>query len=107
MSQRDLARRLSVSAAAIAKLEAAERAGGITLGTLERVAEAMDCTVVYALAPRTGLQHTVDREATAAARRLIGPVVTTMALERQSLDREAEVVEAIASDLIARNRVWR
>lgn len=109
MSQRDLARRLSVSGAAVAKLEAAERAGGITLGTLQHVAEALDCTVVYALVPRTSLQDTVDREAAAAARRIIEPVATTMALERQSLEpgRDDDVVDAIASDLIARNRVWR
>jgi predicted DNA-binding mobile mystery protein A len=109
MSQRDLARRLSVSPAAVAKLEAAERAGGITLGTLQHVAEALDCTVVYALVPRTSLQDTVDREAAAAARRLIGPVATTMALEQQSLEpgRESDVVAAIAADLVARNRVWR
>jgi predicted DNA-binding mobile mystery protein A len=109
MSQRDLARRLSVSGPAVAKLEAAERSGGITLATLRQVAEALDCTVVHVLVPRTSLEDTLQREARMAARRIVQPVSATMALEAQAVEsvREAEVVESIADDLINRNRVWR
>ncbi len=49
MSQADLARRLRVSGAAIAKLERAEADGRITLAKPNEVARRSTCTVVCAL----------------------------------------------------------
>src|ERR1035441_11050798 len=57
MSQAVLAERLGVSAAAVNKLEHAEVHGGITTAKLAEVAAALDCTLVYALVPRSKLEQ--------------------------------------------------
>jgi predicted DNA-binding mobile mystery protein A len=52
-----LAGRLGVTASGARKLERAEAADAITLGTLRRVAEALDCDLQYALVPRRPLRE--------------------------------------------------
>jgi transcriptional regulator with XRE-family HTH domain len=59
----ELARRLGVQQREIFRLEQAERESRITLGSLERAAEAMDCELTYGLTPKRG-----TRGAMAAAR---------------------------------------
>lgn len=48
----ELARRLGVTVPAVRSFERAEAEDRITLGSLRRVAAAMDCEVLYVLAPR-------------------------------------------------------
>jgi predicted DNA-binding mobile mystery protein A len=109
MSQAVLADRLGVSAAAINKLEQSERHGGITIRKLAEVADAMDCTFVYALVPRSTLEQTVRTQAHRAAAELLGYVARTMALESQGIgdEREREAVERYAQQLTASGKVWR
>lgn len=49
-----ISRRLGVSKQSVARLEANEADGSITLRSLRRAAEAMDCYVVYAVLPKAG-----------------------------------------------------
>jgi predicted DNA-binding mobile mystery protein A len=109
MSQASLATRLGISGAAVAKLEGAELDGGITLAKLTEVAAALDCTVVYALVPRSSLEETVQRQARRVASAQLGYVANTMALEGQGVaaDRQADYLEVYSRDLIARNEIWR
>lgn len=109
MSQADLARRLCVSGAAIAKLERAEADGRITLAKLNEVAKALDCTVVYALIPVSSLEDSVQSQAHRVASKQLGYVDGTMALEDQEVapDRRAEYLDVYVRDLIARNDIWR
>jgi predicted DNA-binding mobile mystery protein A len=109
MSQAVLADRLGVSAAAVNKLEQAERHGGITVRKLAQVAAALDCTFVYALVPRTTLEQTVTAEARRVAVEMLGYVARSMALESQGIgdEREREAVERYARQLISSGNVWR
>ena len=50
----ELAGRLGVHTREIYRLEQAERASRITLGSLQRAAEALDCELTYGLTPRRG-----------------------------------------------------
>ena len=50
----ELARRLGVQQREIFRLEQAERESRITLGSLRRAAEAMDCELTYGLTPKRG-----------------------------------------------------
>ncbi|WP_093535243.1 helix-turn-helix domain-containing protein [Stenotrophomonas rhizophila] len=61
MSKSDLARRLGVSPAAVAKLESNERAGTVQIDTLRRAATALDCELVVLVVPRQPLQAAVDQ----------------------------------------------
>jgi predicted DNA-binding mobile mystery protein A len=63
MTMAQLARRLDVSQPRIVAIERAEVSGAISLATLERAAEALGCSLVYALVPRASLEKTVEERA--------------------------------------------
>jgi predicted DNA-binding mobile mystery protein A len=109
MSQAVLARRLGVSAAAVNKLEQAERHGGITVRKLTEVAAALDCTLVYALVPSSTLEQTVTTQAHRVAAETLGYVARTMTLESQGIgeEREREAIDRYAHQLTASGNVWR
>ena len=56
---------MGVSQPSIAGLERSEERGSIALATLQRVAEALDCTLVYAFIPKQPLEATVRKRARA------------------------------------------
>jgi predicted DNA-binding mobile mystery protein A len=109
MSQAVLAGRLGVSAAAVNKLEQAERHGGITIRKLAEVGAALDCTLVYALVPRSTLEQTVTTQARRVAGETLGYVARTMTLESQGIgeEREREAIDRYAHQLTASGNVWR
>ena len=88
MTAAQMARRLGISQPRIFKMEEAEAHGSITLGTLERAAQALDCRLVYALVPRKPLDELVDERARALAKKRLSSVSHSMALEEQSVDEE-------------------
>jgi predicted DNA-binding mobile mystery protein A len=57
MNTRQLAARLGTSRQAVLGLEARERRGAITLDTLARAAEALECELRYVLIPRGSLHR--------------------------------------------------
>lgn len=86
MSSRALAQRVgNIGDSAIRKLEHAEAEDAITLASLRRIAEALDCELQYALVPRTSLKETLIKRARIVARNQMGRVSHTMALEDQKV----------------------
>jgi predicted DNA-binding mobile mystery protein A len=83
MSGAQLGKRLKVSPQTVEAMEKSEAAGTIQLNTLKRAAEAMDCTLVYALVPRTSLGNTVRNRARQIATSALARVSHTMKLEDQ------------------------
>lgn len=63
MSSLALAERVSMSPQGVRQLERAEADGTISLRTLARLADGLDCDVRYVLVPRTGLVDQVLRRA--------------------------------------------
>jgi predicted DNA-binding mobile mystery protein A len=55
------------------------------LATLRRAAEALNCTVVYALIPKKTLEATVREKAGEFARRHLEPIEHSMLLEDQKV----------------------
>jgi predicted DNA-binding mobile mystery protein A len=98
-----------VSSAAVNKLEHAELHGGITIGKLAEVAEALDCTLIYALVPKSTLEETVTTRARTVAADLLGHAARTMALEAQDIgdDRQREAVDRYAQQLVVSGNLWR
>jgi predicted DNA-binding mobile mystery protein A len=98
MTTAQLAKRLGVKQPSVVAIEQSEAKGTMELATLRRVAEALDCTLVYALVPNRPLQVTVRDRARAFLRRRQGPVEHSMLLEDQKAkgkDSEARLDEIV------------
>ena len=83
-----LARRLSVKQPSVVALEQSEAKGTIELATLRRVAEALDCTLVYALVPNRPLEAVIRDRARAFMHNRRTSVEHSMLLEAQSVKRK-------------------
>jgi predicted DNA-binding mobile mystery protein A len=85
MSSAQLAKRLGMKQPSLAEIEQSEVKGTIQLATLRRVAEALDCKLVYALVPNKPLDAIVSARARQVARRRLASVDHTMLLENQKV----------------------
>jgi predicted DNA-binding mobile mystery protein A len=105
------AAKLNLTRQAFAELEKNEALGTITLNSLQRAAQAVDCDLVYALVPRTGsLQTMIVKQALAQAKNAILPVAHSMRLESQGTKSgPGPKIRALARKLAARpgRELWR
>lgn len=103
MTTRQLAERLGVVQSAIVAMEKSEASEGISIQTLRRAAEAMDCELHYVLVPRKPLSRMVDQQAEKKARSEVGASAHTMALESQSTNSSfaSNLVEDTKRKLLA------
>ena len=85
MTTGQLAKRIGIPQSNVHSLEARERDGRITLRSLEKAAEALDCEVVYFFIPRKGLEATLLDQIKMLVQRRVASVAHTMALEEQSV----------------------
>lgn len=106
MSAADLAVRMGISGASVRSLEEKEMTGGIRLSSLQRAAEAMDCTLVYAFIPNTSLDATVRGQARRVLDEQMGRTRQTMALEAQEGDMRSSAVDAQLQAIIDSARLW-
>ena len=86
MTTAQLARRMGIAQSRVSRIEEAERSGSITVETLQRAAEAMDCRLVYAFVPEQSLQEMVEKRALHRAKQILAPARHSMALEDQAVD---------------------
>ena len=80
MSVRQLGERLGVSQQSASRLEINEVEDSITLKSLRKVAEALDCRLVYVLLPNDelGLQGLINKRAFTKAKEIVTDVDHTM-----------------------------
>lgn len=103
------AKKLGLTQQGFDALEKSEAAGGISLKSLKRAADAMDCDLVYAVVPRAGSVRTmIDRQAVARARRQILPVAHSMRLESQG-SKSGSKIRELARSLAAQpsRALWK
>ena len=108
MTGGQLGRRLGVSQSTVQKLERSEREGTIQLSSLLRVAEALNCELVYTFVPREPLGRTYEAAAREVALRDLQAISHSMALENQSvndLDEDDRLRRFIEDELDPRE-VW-
>lgn len=110
MTAAQLAARLKVSQPRVFALEKAEVRGALTLETISRTAQALNCTFVYALVPNTTLENMVSEQVRKKVFEQLAPVNHTMKLEAQELS-EADILaeqERIVNEVIRSNLrgVW-
>jgi predicted DNA-binding mobile mystery protein A len=85
MNMRQFAQRLGVSKSRIPRIEQDEITGSLTLKTMNRVADTLDCVFVYGFVPRTSLDKTVRKQASIVAQRRLNRLMHTMNMEAQGL----------------------
>src|SRR5580704_860728 len=107
MSSAQLAKRLGIKQPSVIALEQSEVKGTIELATLRRVAEALGCTVVYALVPNKPIETMVRDRARTLARARRAAVEHSMLLEDQAV--KAKFSEAQLDEFIRETnptRLW-
>lgn len=112
MSSRELGRRLGKTNTEILAIEKREAQNKVTLETLQKVAEAMGCRLLYAFIPMAdSLESMVTANATKAASRIVNKTRQSMQLEDQDVNDEVSKnqVEDLAHELKQKldPRIWR
>lgn len=108
MTGPQFAARLKITPQSVGDIEKSEATGTIQLKTLHRAAEALDCTLVYALVPKTSLEGAVKSRARRIALKDLQRVAHTMKLENQAVgDADIEArIEAYIRDEIKDRDLW-
>lgn len=106
ISSTQLARLVGVSQPAIVKLEKGERDGTVSLNTLARVAEALDCKLVYALVPKSSLDDILLARAREVAAGIIEKI--SLAESNAPVAENSQLIEGIASEMVRNldKRLW-
>lgn len=93
MTGEQLARRIGTNKQGVARIESDEIEGSVTIKTMRRLADGLDCVFVYGFIPRTSLEETVRNRAKNVVKKRMSRVSRTMELEQQGLDeRERQIV---------------
>lgn len=82
-TERQQAQRLGISGSTLHQSEQSEAQERISLGQLRKLADGLDCELVYALVPRKPLTEVVQSRATQLAKEEVYGVAHTMGLEDQ------------------------
>jgi predicted DNA-binding mobile mystery protein A len=93
LSTRQLAERMGSSQSWISVLEKSEVSGSTTLKSLRQAAEAMDCTLIYALIPTKSLAETLKHQAERIAADELSHLNHSMQLENQGMTSDNLVTE--------------
>lgn len=112
MTRTQLAVRLGITPPSVLDLERSEAERRITLESLDRVASAMGCRVVYAVVPEDGsLEDILERRANEVADALLRPTGHSMKLEAQGIsERESKRQRKMLIDSLlrgSRRKLWR
>jgi len=112
MTQAQLAARLAISRQSLQGLERAEADRRITLDSLNRLAKAMECRLVYALVPDKGsIEDLRARRAQVVADALLKSAEHSMKLEAQGVSaRQSKRQRKLLVDSLLRGsprKLWR
>jgi predicted DNA-binding mobile mystery protein A len=103
-----VARRIGIAQSSVVTLEQSEALGRIRLDTLQRVASALDCRLVYALVPNQPLETLVQSRRRELAEHQMAAVEQSMRLENQSVEDQGvkeRHVRAVAERISAKS-LW-
>jgi len=100
MTTTQLAKRLGVPQSRVVAIEKGEVSGTLTLNTLYRAAEALECQVVYVLVPKQTLLSTIEARADKKAKDILAQTGHTMKLEDQ--ETSAQELQAQYQRLVAK-----
>ena len=93
MTTRQLAQRMGKVQSVVVDMEKSEARDSVSLGILRQAAEALDCTLVYALVPNRPIDDMLRARAAEIASHRLARASHSMALENQALGRAAQEAE--------------
>ena len=110
VTNRQLAKRLRLKPQTIEDMQEYEAKETIKLQTLRKLAEALDCRLVYAVVPNKPLEEMRLEQARKVAQRQLKPVAHSMNLEAQGVsdvDQKSEL-DRLVQKLLAGNqrKLW-
>jgi predicted DNA-binding mobile mystery protein A len=110
VTNRQLAKRLHLTPQTIEDMQEYEAKETIKLQTLRKLAQALDCRLVYAVVPSKSLEEMRLEQARKVARRQLKPVAHSMTLEAQGVsdtDQQSEL-DRLVQKLLAGNprKLW-
>lgn len=107
MTLKELAKRAGLALPTIAQAERRESEGKITIETLRKLAQAMECEFVYAFVPKDDITELLRTKAMDKAKRTILKADTHMSLEDQKVTEELQFrIEMLAEKLLEKGKVW-
>ncbi len=111
MTASQLSRRLKISPAAINKAEKNEKLGNISINTMKKFAEKLECEFVYFLIPKEGsILKTVEKKTLEYSIKINDQASHTMSLEEQSIshsERKMQLMEIYQELLTSNsNKIW-
>lgn len=106
MTTTQLAKRLNLKQPRIIAIENNEN--NLKISTLEKIAKALDCELVYSLMPRTSLEEMTYRQAERKAKKILAKVSHNMALENQTPIYDKIELEDMIQELLngSQARLW-
>lgn len=105
MTSKQMAGRMGMSQPRIIQMEKNEY--NLKISTLEKVAAALGCTLVYAFVPQEPIEQMLQKRAQSKAEKLIRKVNVNMALENQQVDSKV-MLEDMTKDLLdgSLSKIW-
>ena len=103
----ELAKLAGVGLGSVAQAERREVDGQVSLATLKKMAEAMDCELVYAFVPNKNLKDLIHDKAVDKAKKTLGLADLHMKLEDQKVEGNLdERIERLARKFIEKGDIW-
>jgi predicted DNA-binding mobile mystery protein A len=107
LSSTDLAKLSNLSPRTVTQAERREVDGKVTLSTLKKMAEAMECDLVYSLVPKKSVKDTIKNKAREKAIKRLEEAGLHMKIEGQEAENNIQdQIEALAQKFIDNGDVW-
>lgn len=98
--------KIGISGNSVVSMEKSEMNKSISLDTLQRAAEALNCRLEYCIVPNEALSKQFDNKLKAKINELHASTQRTMSLEDQHYDVDFSVNSDIAEQLVKGNVLW-
>lgn len=103
----ELAKLVSISPVTLAQAERREIEGKVSLSTLRKIAEAMECELIYSFVPKKDMKTLIHDKAFEKAAKTLGIADLHMKLENQKVEGdELERIERLAKKFIEKGDIW-
>ncbi len=105
MSSEALGKRIGITQSAVSQLEAGEEAESISLASLRKLAQGLQCELVYAVVPKASLDEIMREQAHRRAKSIVQSVSSSMELEDQGISDEDQnrQIETLAESLLTKS----